>query len=53
MPVSTECATALLSFRYPSHNIKMLLIDNEKTTVSMHKHLETMHESLNVLDCSK
>ena len=31
----------------------MLLIDNEKTTVSMHKHLETMHESLNVLDCSK
>ena len=30
----------------------MSLMDNEKTTVSMHKHLETMHESLNVLDCS-
>ena len=30
----------------------MSLMDNEKTTVSMHKHLETMHESLNILDCS-
>ena len=30
----------------------MSLMDNEKSTVSMHKHPETMHESLNVLDCS-
>lgn len=30
----------------------MSLTDNEKTTVSMHKHLETMHVWLNVLDCS-
>ena len=30
----------------------MLLTGNEKTTVSMYKHLETMLAWLNVLDCS-
>ena len=37
MPVSTECAAALLSFRYASHNLCMVLlaaVQNERDTIS-------------------
>ena len=40
MPVSTECAAALLSFRYPSNSNK------NKTTTPMHKKYKTVDITL-------
>ena len=53
MPVSTECAAALLSFRYPSYFVEYLHFDNNRRLDGFLNHKNNMYILNNKYDARK